>query len=192
VSETTSPWAQAAGQTATSAAPQANPVQPDLTPSRPLYDGRLGDLYAIYLRHVVLMLLTLGWSRFWGRTRIRRYLWSHMSIFGDRFEYRGRGRFPRTEHHLPLSSGIDPPPKVELDGQEGFGALHDRPGIVAHVGYDLVGHLYPGLAKRRTPPSSAFCMAAEQFSFFRETRFCVPGASRMSKPWSRSQLTASS
>ncbi len=65
---------------------------PDLRPSRPLYDGRLGELYAIYLRHVVLMLLTMGWSRFWGRTRLRRYLWNHLSILGDRFEYRGRGR----------------------------------------------------------------------------------------------------
>ena len=37
------------------------------------------------------MLLTLGWSRFWGRTRIRRYLWNHFAILGDRFEYRGRG-----------------------------------------------------------------------------------------------------
>ena len=35
--------------------------------------------------------LTLGWSRFWGRTRLRRYLWNHLSILGDRFEYRGRG-----------------------------------------------------------------------------------------------------
>jgi len=63
---------------------------PDLAPSRPLYDGKLSEIYAIYLRHLVLMLITLGWSRFWGRTRVRRYLWSHMSIFGDRFEYRGR------------------------------------------------------------------------------------------------------
>lgn len=65
---------------------------PDLTPSRPVYDGRLGELYGIYLRHLALMVLTLGWSRFWGRTRLRRYLWSHLSILGDRFEYRGRGR----------------------------------------------------------------------------------------------------
>ncbi len=65
---------------------------PDLTPSRPVYDGRLGELYAIYLRHVVLMVLTLGWSRFWGRTRLRRYLWNHLAILGDRFEYRGHGR----------------------------------------------------------------------------------------------------
>lgn len=65
---------------------------PDLTPSRPVYDGSLGELYGIYLRHLALMVLTLGWSRFWGRTRLRRYLWSHLSILGDRFEYRGRGR----------------------------------------------------------------------------------------------------
>lgn len=64
---------------------------PDLTPSRPVYDGKLGELYGIYLRHLLLMLLTLGWSRFWGRTRLRRYLWSHFSVLGDRFEYRGRG-----------------------------------------------------------------------------------------------------
>ena len=37
------------------------------------------------------MVLTLGWSRFWGRTRLRRYLWNHLSVLGDRFEYRGRG-----------------------------------------------------------------------------------------------------
>jgi len=67
-------------------------TEPDLTPSRPTYDGRLSELYAIYFRHLVLMLVTLGWSRFWGRTRIRRYLWNHFAILGDRFEYRGRGR----------------------------------------------------------------------------------------------------
>ena len=64
----------------------------ELTPSRPVYDGKLSELYGIYLRHVALMVLTLGWSRFWGRTRLRRYLWNHFSVLGDRFEYRGRGR----------------------------------------------------------------------------------------------------
>ena len=90
VSETTSPWVQAAGPAV--AAPAGKPVEPDLTPSRPRYDGKLSELYAIYLRHLVLMVLTLGWSRFWGRTRLRRYLWNHFSVLGDRFEYRGRGR----------------------------------------------------------------------------------------------------
>ena len=64
----------------------------ELTPSRPVYDGKLSELYGIYLRHVALMVLTLGWSRFWGRTRLRRYLWNHFAVRGDRFEYRGRGR----------------------------------------------------------------------------------------------------
>ncbi len=62
-----------------------------LVPSRPVYDGRLSELYAVYFRHLVLMIVTLGWSRFWGRTRLRRYLWAHLSVLGDRFEYRGRG-----------------------------------------------------------------------------------------------------
>ncbi|WP_422000998.1 YjgN family protein [Reyranella sp.] len=90
MSDSSSPWARPVPATVTAAGPAAEPA-PDLTPSRPVYDGRLGELYAIYLRHLVLMLVTLGWSRFWGRTRIRRYLWNHFAILGDRFEYRGRG-----------------------------------------------------------------------------------------------------
>ncbi|MBM3647107.1 MAG: DUF898 domain-containing protein [Alphaproteobacteria bacterium] len=96
MSDATSPWAKAAvassGVPGSAGPAAAAPAAPDLTPSRPIYDGKLSELYAIYLRHVVLMLLTLGWSRFWGRTRLRRYLWSHVSVLGDRFEYRGRGR----------------------------------------------------------------------------------------------------
>lgn len=89
MTDVSGPWGQAAA--AVPAQPVAAPPQPDLTPSRPVYDGRLGELYGIYLRHLALMVLTLGWSRFWGRTRLRRYLWNHVSILGDRFEYRGRG-----------------------------------------------------------------------------------------------------
>ena len=95
MSDASSPWVQAAGQAPTgTSSPSTAPGTPwsaDLTPSRPIYDGQLGELYAIYLRHLAMMLLTLGWSRFWGRTRIRRYVWNHLSVLGDRFEYRGRG-----------------------------------------------------------------------------------------------------
>lgn len=95
MSDASSPWVQAAGPPpAGTSSPTSAPGTPwsaDLTPSRPVYDGRLGEIYAIYLRHLALMLLTLGWSRFWGRTRIRRYVWNHLSVLGDRFEYRGRG-----------------------------------------------------------------------------------------------------
>jgi uncharacterized membrane protein YjgN (DUF898 family) len=85
VTDTSAPWGQRL-ETAPVAAPQ-----PDLIPSRVVYDGKLSELYGIYLRHLTLMVLTLGWSRFWGRTRLRRYLWNHVAILGDRFEYRGRG-----------------------------------------------------------------------------------------------------
>ena len=89
MTDLSAPWGQPVGQPA--APPAAARAEPDLTPSRPVYDGRLSELYGIYLRHLTLMVLTLGWSRFWGRTRLRRYLWNHVSILGDRFEYRGRG-----------------------------------------------------------------------------------------------------
>jgi uncharacterized membrane protein YjgN (DUF898 family) len=93
VTDSSGPWGQPSGQAGGRPAsqPAAAATSPDLTPSRPVYDGRLGELYGIYLRHLTLMVLTLGWSRFWGRTRLRRYLWNHVSILGDRFEYRGRG-----------------------------------------------------------------------------------------------------
>lgn len=96
MSDASSPGVQAAGSVPAGPSGQAaapgTPWNADLTPSRPVYDGKLGELYAIYLRHLAMMLLTLGWSRFWGRTRIRRYVWNHLSVLGDRFEYRGRGR----------------------------------------------------------------------------------------------------
>ena len=91
MSHATTPWGQTAGS-APGGVFVPEPTRPDLTPSRPVYDGTLGELYAIYLRHLVLMIVTLGWSRFWGRTRIRRYVWNHLAILGDRLEYRGRGR----------------------------------------------------------------------------------------------------
>jgi uncharacterized membrane protein YjgN (DUF898 family) len=95
LSDASSPWVRAAGAEppglASRTVAPGQPWQADLTPSQPVYDGRLGELYAIYLRHLAMMLVTLGWSRFWGRTRIRRYVWNHLSVLGDRFEYRGRG-----------------------------------------------------------------------------------------------------
>lgn len=92
MSNSSSPWAQAAPPAVGQTTAPGTPWAPEPTPSRPVYDGRLGELYAIYLRHLLLMLVTLGWSRFWGRTNIRRYVWSHLAVLGDRFEYRGRGR----------------------------------------------------------------------------------------------------
>jgi uncharacterized membrane protein YjgN (DUF898 family) len=61
-------------------------------PSQQLaYDGRLGELYGIFIVNLLLSLVTLGFFRFWARTRMRRYIWSRVSLHGDAFEYTGTG-----------------------------------------------------------------------------------------------------
>ena len=55
------------------------------------YDGKISEILILFLTNVVLNILTLGFYRFWGKTRIRRYIWSHMRLGGDRFEYCGTG-----------------------------------------------------------------------------------------------------
>src|SRR5882762_4713710 len=56
-----------------------------------VYDGRLGPLFSLWLKVTLLAFLTLGFYRFWGRTRVRKYLWSRISLDGERFEYDGTG-----------------------------------------------------------------------------------------------------
>ena len=55
------------------------------------YDGTGGEIGKIALTNGLLGLVTLGVYRFWGKTRLRRYLWSHVILEGDRLEYTGRG-----------------------------------------------------------------------------------------------------
>lgn len=59
--------------------------------TRLVYDGRMGELVVLWLKTMLLSLITLGFYRFWGRTRIRKYIWSHTSLVGERFEYDGTG-----------------------------------------------------------------------------------------------------
>ena len=69
----------------------------DQVPSSParsqalIYDGRLGELYGIFLLNILFTVLTLGIWRFWAITRYRRYFWSHTQFGGERFEYTGKG-----------------------------------------------------------------------------------------------------
>ncbi|WP_158806784.1 DUF898 family protein [Beijerinckia sp. L45] len=46
---------------------------------------------ALLLRAAVLELMTLGLYRFWLTNDIRRFLWSHTSLEGERLEYSGHG-----------------------------------------------------------------------------------------------------
>ena len=55
------------------------------------YDGRVGQLYGIFLLNLLLTLVTLGIYRFWAMTRVRRYLWSRLQFQERRLEYTGTG-----------------------------------------------------------------------------------------------------
>lgn len=49
------------------------------------------ELFRLFIVNVLLGMLTLGTYRFWGKTRVRQYLWSRISFDDEGFEYTGRG-----------------------------------------------------------------------------------------------------
>ena len=54
-----------------------------------VFDGRRGPLLRLVVVNSLLMIVTLSLYRFWAKTRLRRYFWSHVRIGTDRFEYVG-------------------------------------------------------------------------------------------------------
>lgn len=84
--------------------PSTEPPQPPSGGKRPLEtystgaprdrlveDGRFGELFVLFIINLLLGIVTLGMYRFWGKTRIRKYIWSRASFRGERFEYSGTG-----------------------------------------------------------------------------------------------------
>lgn len=65
-------------------------------PARPepilTYDGVIGEVVRLGAANLIVTVLTLGLYRFWGKSRMRRYVWSHVSLQQDRWEYAGTGR----------------------------------------------------------------------------------------------------
>lgn len=55
------------------------------------YRGEQGPLFWLALKTAVLTLITLGFYRFWAKTRIRKYFWSATAPGGDPMEYTGNG-----------------------------------------------------------------------------------------------------
>lgn len=53
--------------------------------------GRGVSLLGLYVANFCSMVLTLGVYSFWGKTRIRRYMWSRTLVCGDPLEYTGTG-----------------------------------------------------------------------------------------------------
>jgi len=54
--------------------------------------GRSNEMFGIFIVNLPLTVATLGFYRFWGKTRMRRYLWSHFDVGGERLEYSGTGK----------------------------------------------------------------------------------------------------
>ena len=53
------------------------------------YNGNIKNHFRIGFKNIVLTLLTLGMYRFWGKTNLRSYIWSHIEIFGHSLVYHG-------------------------------------------------------------------------------------------------------
>jgi uncharacterized membrane protein YjgN (DUF898 family) len=56
------------------------------------YTGAIGKLYWIWFTNLMLQFITLYIYRPWAKTKIRKYFYSNIFIFGDRLEYSGTGR----------------------------------------------------------------------------------------------------
>ncbi len=56
------------------------------------YDARVSDLTKLLFRNLCLTIVTFGIYRFWARVRFRRFLWDHVRLLGERFEYLGTVR----------------------------------------------------------------------------------------------------
>ncbi len=61
---------------------------PDTHPALSFTASR-GSFLRLLLINALLTVLTLGIYRFWAKTRVRRYLWSHIRFLDDPLEYTG-------------------------------------------------------------------------------------------------------
>lgn len=55
------------------------------------FEGRGSDFFGIALVNLLLTMVTLGIYRFWGKTRVRQYLWAQSHFAGEPLEYTGTG-----------------------------------------------------------------------------------------------------
>ena len=65
-------------------------VTPPALPGLVSFSGDRGEFRRLVMRGAALELITVGFSRFWLATDIRRHLWSNTAVGGDAAEYTGR------------------------------------------------------------------------------------------------------
>lgn len=59
---------------------------------QPSFHGSGGTLFGIHMVNIFLTLITFSFYRFWGKVKIRSYLWGQTEFEGDRFAYHGTGK----------------------------------------------------------------------------------------------------
>ncbi len=55
------------------------------------YSGDGVEMALLFLKNLLLTIVTIGLYRPWARTNLRRYVWGHVSFLGDRASYTGTG-----------------------------------------------------------------------------------------------------
>ena len=92
-SESTAPQEHDGGQDTIppSTTPMVWTASPKSPISHPIFWGRGGTLFGIFIVNTLFTLLTLGVYSFWGRVRIRQFLSSQTSFAKIRFSYHGTG-----------------------------------------------------------------------------------------------------
>ncbi len=71
---------------------QSDQDQQQLSTIHGAFRGSGGTLLGMQIVNVCLTLITLGVYHFWGKAKIRRYLFSHTAFGSDRFAYHGTGK----------------------------------------------------------------------------------------------------
>ena len=174
------------------------PAVPAATTQRLVYDGTLMQLYEIYLLNLVLNIITLGIFRFWAKTRIRRYVWSHVSFQGDRLEYTGTGGelfkgflivlgfvvlFGILQTALQFALGPDSP--IAIATQFGFLVFVIYLVLVAHYtaqNYRLTRTLWRGVRGGMTGSGWSYGVKALALSLL------LPLSLGLAQPWVSSKL----
>lgn len=56
------------------------------------FTGNTGDLYILYLKNIILTIITCGLYHPWAKTNIRKFTLSHLKLQGDFFDFVGTGK----------------------------------------------------------------------------------------------------
>jgi uncharacterized membrane protein YjgN (DUF898 family) len=56
-----------------------------------VFTGTAGSFAPIWIKNLLLTIVTLGFYRFWAKTRVRQYLWANTKLWDEPMEYTGTG-----------------------------------------------------------------------------------------------------